>query len=240
MKKLSAVIVLVALVGGLVFYVGSNLDGIVKDLIEEHGSAATQTPVNVDGVSINLSEASAAISRLSVGNPEGFAGNAIEMEQFALTLDAASLTSDVIVIENILVKGAKLNIMQQANGNNLQQLLRNLDDLASDDSGEDSDDGKKIIINRFTLEGASASLSAPDFEENREVTLPAITLRNIGTASGGATGTEVAQQVLKPILNEALKSAAVQAIRDKATDAIEDVADKLLEGIFGEDKEPEE
>lgn len=240
MKKLSVVILLVALVGGVVLYLSSNLDGIVKGLIEEHGSAATQTPVNVAGVSIKLSEAGAAISRLTVGNPDGFAGNAIEMEEFAISLDAASLTGDVIIIEDILVKGARLNIMQQANGNNMQQLLRNLDELSSGDSSEDSDDGKKIIINRFTLEGASASLSAPDFDEKQEVTLPTITLRNIGTADGGATGTEVAQQVLKPVFREALQSAAAQTIREKATEALEDVADKVLEGIFGSDKKPEE
>ena len=240
MKKLSIVIALVALIGGMVLYVGSNLDGIVEGLIEEHGSTATKTPVNVTGVSIKLSEASAAISSLSVGNPEGFAGNAIEMEEFGITLDAASLTGDVVIIEDILVKGARLNILQQANGNNIQQLLRNLDDLSSGDSSEDSSDGKKIIINRFTLEGASASLSAPDFDEDREVTLPTITLRNIGTSDGGATGAEVAQQVLKPVFQEALQSAAAQAIKEKATEALEDVADKVLEGIFGSDKEPEQ
>jgi len=239
MKKLAVVIAVIALIGGLLLYVGSNLDGIVKGLIEDQGSAATQTPVRVAGVSINLPEASGAISRLSVGSPEGFAGNAIEMQEFALTLDAASLTSEVIVIENILVKGARLNILQQSNGNNLQELLRNLDDLAPDDTDEGGDDGKKIIINRFTLEGASASLSAPDFDEIREVTLPTITLRNIGRSSGGATGAEVARQLLEPLFEEALKSAAVEAIRDKAKDAIEDAADKLLEGIFGSDKATE-
>jgi len=239
MKKLSFVIALIALIGGVVLYVGSNLDSIVEGLIEEHGSAATKTPVNVAGVSINLSDAGASISGLTVGNPEGFAGNAIEMENFAITLDAGSLTSDVVVIEDILVKGARLNILQQSNGNNLQELLRNLDSGGSAGSSEDGGEGKKIIINRFTLEGASASLSAPDFDENREVTLSTITLRNIGTASGGATGTEIAQQILEPIFEEALKSAAVQAIKEKATDAIEDSADAVLKGIFGSDEEPE-
>lgn len=243
MKKLSVVILLIALIGGVVVFIGSNLDGIVEGLIEEHGSAATQTPVNVAGVSINLSEAGASISSLTVGNPEGFAGNAIEMEEFAITLDAASLTSDVVIIEDLLVKGARLNILQQANGNNLQELLNNLDSSGSDDASEDSGDGKKIIINRFVLEGASASLSAPEYDENREVTLPTITLRDVGRASNGATGAEVAQQLLKPVFQEALKSTAVEAIKDKALDAIEGAAESVLDGIFGggddDEEEPE-
>ena len=239
MKKLVAVVLSIALIAGVVLYIGSNLDSIVEGLIEEHGSAATQTPVNVAGVSINLSEASAGISSLSVGNPEGFAGNAIEMEEFAVALDASSLTSDVVVIENILVKGARLNIIQRSDGNNLQALMRNLNALASADSNESSEEGKKIIINRFTLEGAGASLSAPELDESREVTLPTINLRNIGTASGGATGPEIAQQVLKPLIQEALKSAAAQTIRDRATEALEDAAGDLLDGILGNDDEQE-
>ena len=239
MKKLSIIVAVLAVIGGVVFYVGANLDGIVKGLIEEHGSAATQTPVRVAGVSIDLVEASGGISRLTVGNPEGFAGNAIEMETFSITLDAASLTSDVIVIEEIVVNGATLNIIQQSNGNNLQQLIRNLDSGGSPDTAQDSDDGKKLIINRFVLSGASASLTAPDFDEVRAVTIPTITLRDIGRSTNGAVGAEVARQVLEPVFEEALESAAVQAIKDKANEALEDAKDSVLEGIFGTEKEPE-
>ena len=240
MKKFAIAIVLVALiVGGALVYVGSNLDSIVKGLIEAHGSAATGTPVRVAGVSIDLAAASGGISSLAVGNPDGFPGNAIEMEAFSISLDPASLKSDVIVIEDVTVRGARLNVLQQANGNNLQQLIRNLDRPASTDAADDGGPGKKIVINRFTLEGASASLSAPDFDEVREVTIPTITLRNIGKSSNGATGTEVARHVLEPVFEEALESAAVQAIKDKASDALDDAKDAVLEGIFGRDREPE-
>lgn len=238
MKKLAIVIAVVALIAGLLLYVGSQLNSIVAGLIEDHGSAATQTPVRVAGVAIELSEASGTISGLTVGNPEGFSGNAIEMGNFSLSLDPSSLTEDVIVIENILVSGARLNIVQQANGNNLQELLRNLD-VGTGDSGNDDGAGKKLIINQFTLEDASASLTAPDLGDVREVTLPTITVRDIGRSSNGATGAEVAKQVLQPVFNQALESAAVQAIKDKASEKLDEVKDAVLEGIFGSGEEPE-
>ena len=121
MKKLSIALgILVLMAGGGVYYVISNLDMIVEGLIEKHGSAATQTEVRVAGVSINLGEANASISKLTVGNPEGFSGNAIEMEDFAIELNAESLTGDVLVIEDLLVRGARINVMQQANVNNIR------------------------------------------------------------------------------------------------------------------------
>jgi len=239
MKKLAIAIAVIALIGGLLMYVGTQLNSIVAGLIEDHGSAATQTPVRVAGVSIELSEASGTIAGLTVGNPDGFSGNAIEMGNFSLTLDPTSLTEGVIVIEDILVSGARLNIVQQANGNNLQELLRNLDALSSGDADDDDEEGRKLIINRFTLENASASLAVPDLDEVREVTLPTITVRNIGRADNGATGAEVAEQLLRPVFKQALESGAVQAIKDKASEKLDDVKDALLEGIFGGDEEPE-
>jgi hypothetical protein len=96
------------------------------------------------------------------------------------------------------------------------------------------------IIDRFTLEGAGASLTAPDFDDVREVTLPTITLRNIGRSENGATGREVARQLLQPVLEEALESAAVQALKDKASDKLDEVTDAVLEGIFGGEEKKEE
>ena len=237
-KLLIALLAIGVIAGAAVLYLGANLDGIVEGLIEEHGSAATKTPVRVSGVSIEVMEATAGISRLSVGNPDGFDGNAIEMEAFSITLDAASLTSDVIVIKDILVDGARLNVIQNANGNNLQQLLRNLDSGGPAESPEDSGDAKKLVIERFVLSNASASLTAPDFDQDREVTLPTVTVRNVGRASNGAVGADVARQLLEPVFAEALESAAVQAIKDKADEALEDVKDSVLEGIFGTEEEP--
>ena len=37
----------------------------------------------------------------------------------------------------------------------------------------------------------------------------------------------------------ALESAAVQALQDKVSEKLDEVTDKVLEGIFGSDKEPE-
>lgn len=243
MKKFIFALVLVAMIviAG-VFYIGTQLDSIVARLIESQGSAATQTPVRVDGVVIKLSEASATISNLTVGNPEGFSGNAIEMENFSLAIDPTSLTTDTIVIKDVTVGGAHLSIQQQGTGNNLRQLMSNLERFqqAGDQSAEDG--GKQLIIDRFTLEGASASLSAPDLTEDREVTLPTIVVRDIGRASNGATGAQVAQQLLGPVIEKSLSSAAMQSLKDKASDKLEEAKDSILKGLsdaLGGEDEPE-
>jgi hypothetical protein len=232
---LIAVVVLLLLVAGGLYYLAANLNGIIGGLIESQGSAATQTAVRVSGVDIRPRDASAGISGLSVANPEGFQGNAIELGGFSIKLDAGSLTQDTIIISDIMVSEARINVLQQGTRNNLQELLGNLQQLQSDDSTPaEEGDGKKIIINRFTLEGVSASVSIPELDEMRDVTLPTIVVRDIGRASNGATGAQVAQQILRPVLEKAIASAATQAVKDEATRKIGDAVGGFLKGIGGD------
>ena len=237
-KFLYVLFALAVLVGGGFYYVLSNLNSIVASLIEEQGSIATQTPVRVSGVDVRLREASAALAGLSVGNPEGFPGSAIELGEFSVAMDASSLTGDTIVINDIRVSGARLNVIQQGRNNNLQALLNNLSSGAAEEEAASEEGGKKLIIDRFTLEAASASVSIPDRGEMREVELPTIVVRDVGRKSAGATGAEAARQLLEPVIARAMSAAATQSLKDRASEEIGNAVDGLLRGL-GENSEEE-
>lgn len=230
---LIVVVLIVVLAGGAMYYLASNLNGIVAGLIEDQGSVATQTAVRVNGVDIQLREATAGISGLSVANPEGFSGNAIELGQFQVEIDAASLTGDTIIVNKVLVDGARINLIQEGAANNLQKLLANLPQSEEAASTDDAGVGKKVIIETFTLSGASASVTAPALGEAREVALPTIVVNDIGRASGGATGAQVARQILQPVIEKALTSAATEEIKGRAKDKIDDVLGGALKKLGG-------
>lgn len=229
---LTILVLLVAILAAAAYYLSSNLNGIVADLIEREGSAATQTAVSVSGVDIKITEASAALSGLSVANPDGFSGNAIELGGFSTTLDASTLTSDTIVISNITVDGARINVMQQGTKNNLRQLMANLQAGAEPAATpDDAGSAKKIIIERFTLSGASASVSIAELNQDREVALPDLVLTDLGKATNGATGAQVAQQILRPLLESAITSATAGAIKDQVEDKVKNAVGGLLKGL---------
>jgi len=233
-----AVLVLVALVAYGLYYLSSNLNGIVAGVIEEQGSAATQTAVKVEGVDIRLTDSSAALAGLSVANPEGFSGNAIELGALSVALDVNSITSDAIVIKDIVVDGARVNLVQQGTQNNLKQLLDNLKQLQSGEQAPASEEpGKRLIIDRFVLDGASASVTLPGVEGTREVELPQVVVNDIGRASNGATGAQVAQQLLRPLLEAAITSAAGQAVKDKAKEKIDEALGGFMNKLSGKKDE---
>lgn len=237
-------LVLVVVIAGALFYFGSNADQIVKKLIEEQGSAAVGTPVRVGSVSIDLRAATGTVSGLTVANPQGFTGKpAIELNDLKLRLDAGSLLKEPIVVEDIEVGGTTLRIEQAGSRNNLQILLDNLRDGGSRDP-DSGDVGPRVVVERFALTDASASVSAADLKEQRTVTVPDIVLTDIGRRSGGATGAELARQVLEPVIRRSLESAAVESVKKRVLDKLNDrtggLVDRLEGGVKKDDGEKPE
>jgi len=230
---LGLLVAIILVVGGGIFYLGSNLDSIVAQVIQDQGSAATGTAVRVEGVSIKLQDASASISGLSVANPAGFSDNpAIEFGSFSINLDSSTLTSDPIIIESITVNSLKLRVEQDGSNNNLRTIMDALPSSSADDSSQAGSDAPKIIIKRFELNDASADVSIPQLGENRTVDIANIALTNIGQETNGATAAQLAQQILMPVMNAALSSAAVDGVKGKVEDKISEQTNKLKGKLF--------
>ncbi len=96
MKKVLAVLAVVAVaVAVAVYFVGSNLGGIVKKAIELAAPKITQTPVTVDRVSLSPRSGSGAIEGFVLGNPAGYSS------PFAMRLGEAKLGSSLLSVAGI-------------------------------------------------------------------------------------------------------------------------------------------
>jgi uncharacterized protein involved in outer membrane biogenesis len=104
-KVLLALLVLAIVAGSALFWLSRNLDGLVKDAIEDYGSAMTQAKVTVGAVTISTTDGRGSISQLTIANPSGFnTAHALQVAQVAFEVDLASLTKDVIVIRRIAIE----------------------------------------------------------------------------------------------------------------------------------------
>lgn len=226
---LGIVLVVVLLVGGLLFYVGANLDSIVAGLIEEKGSEATQTRVRVGAVELNLRGGAGRISNLSVANPEGFSDeSAISFGDFSIHMDPEAVTEDPIVIREISVDAAEILLEQTADGNNLRTLQQALERQST---GEADSDGRQVIIERFSLGESTVQVRVPQLDESREVTIPQVVVSDIGRASNGATASEVAKQILEPVIRRALESGAAAGVEDAVRERVDETKDRITEDL---------
>lgn len=234
---IAALVLLVAIGGGLYFLV-SSLDSLVADAIESNGSEVTSTDVGVSGVSIELREGRGSVSGLIVASPEGFdTGDAFSLGDITIDLDVSSVRSDPIVIEEVRVRAPVVRAEFTETGmSNLDALRRNIEAYRTGgDTGGDGGPAKRIRIERFVFEEGRIEADASALGiESRTITLPRIDLSNVG-GSGGAPPDAIAKEILGAATRQALEQLARSELEglleDHLGESLGDKARGLLDKI---------
>jgi hypothetical protein len=249
MKKLLMLggVVVAALVGVLVF-VFSSLDSIVKKAIETVGSEVAGTNVTVSSVKISLSEGKGTISGLSIANPKGFSNEAaFRLGEISLALDTGSLAKDPVVVKEIVVAAPAVTYEITAGGSNLDALQKNVASFAARHGGKGeakaepkaADGGRKLVVDRLAITAGQVKLAAGGLPgANTTAKLGDIVLTGIGRDGGGATPAQVAERVLDVLVKSSLKSATslnnvIGEVGDKAKALVPAEAAGAIKGLLG-------
>ncbi len=244
MKVLAWIIgIVVLLIAGAVIFVTLNSGSLIKSVVEELGPDYLGAPVSVGSVDLSLTEGSAGISDLRVGNPAGFDGaDAMAVNQIKVSLDTGRLDNpDVIVMKEIAVDGAIVSAIAQGRQTNFQKIMENLEAAAgtsaeSQPAADSATQETKFIVEKFAFTNAQASLNS-DVLGDMNLSIPDIHLTGIGQKSNGATAAELAQEILKPI-TQAVSAAAVsqgldlEGAKQQALDKVKDKIDGKLGGAL--------
>jgi hypothetical protein len=256
MKKVFIGLAVIAIVlGALLWWLGANLDGIVKKVIEDVGTDVTQTSVGVRGVEIKLLDGKATISGLSVANPPGFSGpNIFTLDKVSVEIDVKSLKDNPIIINEILVRQPQVFYeMNKKNVSNLDVLKKNVASYSASASSSSSSSGTdkeaaagekgeeiKLIIKKLSFEGghlSAVSALAPD--KKIEADLPAFHMNNLGQSTGGATSAQIAKQIMNRLVKQAADVAAkagvdqlTDELKKKGQEALDEKVGGALKGLF--------
>jgi len=248
MKKIGiALVVLIVLIGGGVYYFLSNLDEFVRTAVEKAGTRATGVEVTLGKVALDLTGGKGSLGNLNVANPSGFDTDyAFNLGDISVSLDLDSLQSNPIVINEVIVTSPKVIYELGDGGSNIDAIQRNVESFTKEISGGASSsddaggDGTKVVINDLYIRGADVRVSAPFLQGKAMGTeIPEIHLQDIGKDSGGATPGEVAAQVLDSLTSRVqgvVSNLNLDELRDAATKAVEGAAGeatKALEGVGG-------
>ncbi len=255
-KVLIGVGVLVVVLGIVLWRVYANLDKIVASVIEDAGTEVTQTAVRVGGVDLDLLHGKAALSQLSVANPAGYGSPEIfSLEIVSVMIDVESVSSNPVIIDEIVVRQPRVAYEINRQGtSNLDVLKKNMAGYAaSRNTGtgaaekEQEPDGQegqefKLIIRELRFEGGELTASSalrPD--KPVKARLPAFSMSNIGQASGGATSSQIAKEVLDRLVRQAADAASkagadrlTDELREKASEKLGDKVGGALKGLLGD------
>ena len=242
MKKSSLLISVVVVAAGIYYFGPSLLDSAVKKIVNKYGSEVTGTEVNLEGFSLHPTTGEAAIRQITIANPQNYKMPYLfELNNISVKVDLKSLTSDTVIIEDITVdKPAITYEMLSLTQNNIKEIQNNVNsylnksssnDKAETTSETDSADqsaGKKVIIRHLAINDATLSAAAGD--KDVSITLPDITMNNIGDDSKKA-GSNIPQVIAK-ILNKILTTATQNVVSQKLGD-LKSVAEENLNSVVG-------
>lgn len=206
MKKIAIVVLVVAAVAGYLFF--NKLNPMVKEAVETVGGKVLQVPVTLDGCNLSIFSGEGSLKGLTIGNPKGYtAPHAFALGRIAVALDVKSVTSDTIHIRSIEIQSPEIVY----EGNNLKQLAANASSFAGSGGGDsaaakdEGGAGKKLIIDRLLLDGATVKVVLPRAlagkvlaGQDLSVTIPSIELHDIGK-DRKATAAEVLKLILAKV-----------------------------------------
>ncbi len=244
MKKkyvaISTIMVLFTVVGILVYKSLDALDQIIQRAVEKYGSEMTQADVRLTDVSLDFKQGQAILNGLYIGNPEGYQTEyAMKLDQLKVTLDLESITSDTILIKEVLIQDPDL-IYEKIEGiSNFDALVNNINEYTGggQEEKQSSDGEPKLIIEDLYINDGKVGVSYKIMNgKTMTVGLPNIHLEDIGKDDDGASPGEVASQVMEKItsgIGTALGSIKEGAgkVLGKGKEELEDVGDKL-KGLF--------
>lgn len=247
MKKaiIGVVVLLIVAIGGGAFFLFSNLDSLVKKVIEEAGTKVAGVKVSVASVKISLTEGKGTISGLTVANPSGFkTPTAFTLGAVTVGIDTSTVTKNPVVIKEVLVAAPQVTYEMGSGGSNFDAIQKNVQAFTGGGSGKSEPAAKggdetKVIIDLLQLTDGKLTLATPLPGGAASTDLPDIKLTGIGRSGGGASAAEVASKLLNAISQAAIKAASnmgVGKLIDGATEAVGGQAKgatDAVKGMFG-------
>jgi hypothetical protein len=243
MKKLLLILaaLVVFVVVGSIGYLYLSLNSLVKKGVETIGPKITRTDVSLGSALLLPFSGSGSLKGLVIGNPEGFGKSyALKFGNISLNVDKKTLISDTIVINEISIDHASLALEGTLRGNNLGKLMQNIKsyDSGSKSPGEKKQaSSRKFIVKRVLITGTQLRVEASALGQSVSQSLPLgdIHLENLGSNGAGISAADVAQQILVPLINSAIREGisilskqGLQQLEQQGVGGVQ----KALQGLF--------
>ena len=244
MKKfvLFTAFILIIAGGAFLFLSGDAINALIKKQIEQIGSRVTEQSVTVKQVDMKLLKGAGTIKGLVLANPEKYTSpSAFSLNEITLDINLQSLTSELIVIDQITIDKPEAVVEFLENGGaNVKDILDAIkkNTASSATVEKETDTGKPepvIRVNKFVLSGVALTVDLTKLgNKAHQATLADINLTNIGGDLGmpaSKLGAELVKQALSSIWKQAKKEQG-DILKDQVEEKVKDKVKKKLGGLL--------
>ena len=215
------------LVLAIPLWLGPTVVAVANKVAPEY----TGTPFSLAGASINPYTGKYSITKLELGNPEGYpVPTAFSVSNVTVIVDMASLLTDTIHIREIVVDNPYASYVSKDGTNNFERIAENAkakvgvkeEKGEKEEAKEEKGASKKVVIDKLTIAGTRVKLKILP-----EMPIPTITLTDIGKEKGGSSWEEVGQTLTDAFMKS---TSAVGDGLTSALGALGDGAGSLMSG----------
>ena len=200
--------------------------------IESIGPEVTKTTVELDSADLSMLSGKGSIRGLIVGNPDGFnSDHLMKLGEFTVDLAPASLLSDKIIVEELVIERPELIYETTLRGTNFGTLLENVEAYVGEEE-EEASESKRFEVKRIALLGAKVTIAAsPLGKEGLVLNLPPIEVTGIGAGAEGVTLGNLVKRIVVALDRETLK--ALGKSGGDVREQLDEGAEKVKERIGG-------
>ena len=215
------------LVLAIPLWLGPTVVAVANKVAPEY----TGTPFSLDGISINPYTGKYRITKLNLGNPEGYpVPTAFSVSNVFVDVEMTSLFTDTIHIREIRIDDPYASYVSKDGTNNFECIAEHTKAKAGikeekeekEEVEEEKKPSKKVVIDKLTIAGTRLKLKMLP-----EMPIPTITLTDIGKEKGGTTWSDVGKELMDAIMKA---SSAVGEGLSAALGVVGDGAGAVLSG----------
>jgi uncharacterized protein involved in outer membrane biogenesis len=188
-----------------------NLNGIVRRTVETQASSSLDLQTTLGGARVSIFGGNVTLSDLAIASPPDFkAPHMLSLGSAGVQVGLGELRRQPVHIQRISID--KPTIVIEANGPklNFQVLLDRPSTSPPGGSSPTASEPIKLIIDELDVTGAQVALrpgvSIPGLKEEYAVSIPTLSLQNIGNGHGAQNGAAI-----KDVVTELLAAAASKA-----------------------------
>ncbi|HBR69109.1 MAG TPA: hypothetical protein DEA55_07025 [Rhodospirillaceae bacterium] len=213
--------------GGVLLYM--NFGDIAKKIAQKIASETLGVTVSIGKIDVALKEKTVTVSKVKVGNPEGYKGpHAATIETIYLKAD--TLSQALLRFNDISVTGSEVYLEVRETGTNLTDIKKTVNAKAA--KGDKAAQQIKVIIERMKIEEMRVhpSVLLAGIGDMQPITLPPIKLNGIGVKENGVLAREAIGQIWQSISSEVSKSAnSAGFYQGVSPEALEDIGVSQIE-----------
>ena len=230
MKKFLIIIVSFSFIAAV--FVAFFSDTIIKKNLESILSKNINRSVKINNFNVSYLSGEINLEKIEINNKD-FPGKLLVVDQAFAKLDLLSFYEDVLVIDNIMLDGIRLNYyfdIANISKNNFTSLKKTLENKKS--SNRKIDD-KKFLVKKLEIKDINVSASSSKLNLNQTVKLSDIKFENLGNTKESKNYKAIAKKTIDKAYNELKNKLSSDVLnKDKIEKKIKDKLEKKLEKIL--------